>query len=190
MKNIISALVMVLLGTNLFAQQNTSTKEGDKPTKQERKKEQDAQRALQFNTTKALVNSRQFVLKADFLIDRNGQRISAPSELNYIMVDSARAMVQTGKNSGHGANGVGGYSASGKITDWKVESNEKQRSINIQINVNTDNGFLTVFINISPGGRTKATVNGNQSFELYAYEGKLVPLENSGVYEGRSLFRN
>ena len=131
-----------------------------------------------------------FVLEADYMIDKSGKRITADQSLNFIMVDSTHAMLQNGKTAGQGANGVGGVSLSGNITSWKVESNEKKKSFSLQMNVLTDNGFLTVFMNISTGHNTTASVSGNQWLEMYRYEGRLVPLEESSVYKGRTLFRN
>jgi len=190
MKSLIFALVLLIFGTGLFAQENTKKNEGDKTTKQNQKKEKEALKLQQFNETKALLDSRQFVLEADYLIDREGQRTPADQSLNFIMVDSTQAMLQNGKTAGMGANGVGGVSLTGNITSWKVESNEKKKSFSVQMNVLTDNGFLTVFINIFPGHNTKATISGNQWLEMYDYEGRLVPLEESGAYKGRTLFRN
>jgi len=171
----------LISGTGLFAQEKT---------KEEQKKDKEAIKVQQFNETKALLDSRKFVLEADYLIDKSGKRISADQSLNFIMIDSTQAMLQNGKTAGQGANGVGGVSLSGNINSWKVETNEKKKTLNLQMNVLTDNGFLTVFMNISIGHNTQASVNGNQWLEMYRYEGRLVPLEESGVYKGRTLFRN
>jgi hypothetical protein len=181
MKNLILIMVLSVIGTGLFAQEKT---------KEEQKKDKEAIKVLQFNETKALLDSRKFVLEADYLIDRSGQRTPADQSLNFIMVDSAQAMLQNGKTAGMGANGVGGVSLTGNITSWKVESNEKKKSFSVQMNVLTDNGFLTVFMSISPGHNTKASVTGNQWLAKYDYEGRLVKLEESGAYKGRTLFRN
>ncbi len=149
-------MVLMILGTGLFAQENASQSESGKSAKKETKAEREATRILQFNEKSAMINSRQFVLEASYIISRDGTRNSVPSGLNYIMVDSAQAVVQSGNNAGMGLNDVGGVSASGNITSWKVYKNEKKRSFAIQMGVSTNLGLFNMSVHILANGDATA----------------------------------
>lgn len=189
MKALTMLITLLVLSTTAFSQEITTQKAEGKITKAQKKHDQEAKDAQQFDQKTALFNSKRFVLEVDYIINRSGDKFSVSSPINFILVDSIQAVVQTGQNSGVGANGVGGLTALGKITYWKMERNQKKRSINLQFNTLTDNGFLTVFINTGRSGRTTATVSGNYSFDNLTFDGKLVPIDESVVYKGRSLFR-
>jgi hypothetical protein len=187
MKFLLSLVVVLFLAGGLFAQENSNQRNGSKDTKMSKKEQRKAVQTQLFNEKSALLNSRSFVLEADYFISRQGNRISVPGSINFIMVDSAEAVVQLGSNSGMGANGVGGITAKGPISGWKLEPNAKKKIFSLRFNVNSAIGFFTVTMNIPADGKTLAFVNGSAYFDQYDYQGKLIPLSESNAFKGRSL---
>jgi len=188
MKNIALIIVLISFGTGLFAQENATQPDGEKSAKKERKEERDAIRTRQFNEMTALINSRQFVLEAGYIINHNGSKLSVSSSLNFIMVDSAQAVIQSGSNSGMGLNDVGGVTASGNITSWKVVRNEKQRTISLEMGVSTNLGLFNMSVYIPATGNATAHIRGNFKSTSADFVGPLIPLAKSSVYQGRSRY--
>jgi len=188
MKNLILAIVLMTLGTGLFAQQNASQPQAEKSTKKDKKQEREAIQIQQFNEKTALINSRRFVLEAGYIISRDGTKTSVTSSLNFIMVDSAQAVVQSGNNAGMGLNDVGGVTASGNITSWRVERNEKKRTFNIEMGVSTNLGLINMSVYIPASGNATAHLRENFKLPSADFVGPLVPLEKSTVYKGRARY--
>lgn len=181
------AIIMALfLATGLSAQENNIKKEAAKKEQKERKEKREAALAEQFNETSAILNSMRFVLEADYLSNQYGYRSMANSNLNFILVDSTEAVIQTGNNVGIGYNGVGGITAKGNITRWVVNKNDKRKTMSVEMNVSTSIGFFQVFMDISVSGKTTATLSSNWAGKLI-YDGRLVPLDDSYAFKGSSL---
>jgi hypothetical protein len=186
MKSLILAIVLLVLGTGLFAQENIALPKNEKLTKKEKKEERDAIRTRQFNEMVALINSRQFVLEAGYIISHDGTKFSVSSNLNFIMVDSAHAVIQSGNNSGMGLNDVGGTTASGNITSWKVNTNEKQRTLNLEMGVSTNMGLINMTVYIPASGNATAHLRENFKLPSADFVGPLIPLTKSTVFKGRA----
>jgi len=186
MKTIAIIILGMFLATGLSAQENKSEQEAGSNKKTDKKEQREALLAQQFNEAKALVSSMRFVLEADFLSNQYGYRSYVNSNLNFIMVDSTQAVIQTGRNTGIGYNGVGGITAKGNITTWKVTTNEKNKTMNVEMSVSSIIGYFRVLMNVSADGRTTATLTGNYAGSLI-YGGKLVPLDQSYAFKGSSL---
>lgn len=186
MKKLILAVTMMVLGTGLFAQENASQPDGEKSTKKEKKEEREAIRTRQFTEMVALINSRQFVLEAGYIISRDGTKFSVSSNLNFIMVDSAHAVIQSGNNSGMGLNDVGGTTASGNITSWKLNTNEKKRTLNLEMGVTTNMGLINMVIYIPASGNATAHLRENFKLPSADFVGPLIPLTKSTVFKGRA----
>ena len=182
MRKVFILVIALFLANTLSAQENTPQEQATK-SKKEKKAEKEAMQTKQFEETYAMLNGKQFVLEADYLADAKGQQISVNSNLNFILVDSNTAVIQVGKNVGVGANGVGGRTAKGKITSYQFDKNDKKKSFNIQMNVDTPIGFFSVSMFIPAGSKTTATVTPDKVNLI----GKLVPLDKSIVHEGWSL---
>jgi len=186
MKTIATIILGLFLATGISAQENKLQSESGKTDKTDKKIQREALLAEKFKETKAIVNNMHFVLEADFLSNQYGYRNYVNSNLNFIMVDSTEAVIQTGRNTGIGYNGVGGLTAKGNITSWKVITNEKKNTMNVEMNVSTVIGFFRVFMNVSAEGHISANLTGNYPGSL-TYDGKLVNLERSYAYKGTSL---
>ncbi|MDP4208073.1 MAG: DUF4251 domain-containing protein [Bacteroidota bacterium] len=185
MKTLAIIIVALFLASGLSAQENATNKEVVKTEKQKRKAARDSAFANEYLKLKGIIDSMSFVLEADYLYNQWGYRIWVPSELNFIMVDSSEVVIQTGNNSGVGYNGVGGVTVEGTISGWKVKKDPKNSSFFITMEVNSINGFYTVFIDISANGRASATLSGLRPGRL-TWDGWVQPLYNTSTYQGMS----
>lgn len=180
MKKTILLLTFAIAFTAMFAQE---TGIGSKMTKKEKRK---AEFEEQYQLTKYMLENKSFVLEADFLQDKYGNRAFVSSNINFVSVDSTEAVIQIGSNYRIGPNGVGGVTAKGRITKWELKENEKKKTFNLKMNVMTSIGIYDLRFSISPSGRATALLTGLRPGQL-TFDGDLVPLEESGVYEGQSI---
>ncbi len=155
--------------------------------KQERKEEKKVQIRKEYEVTQQILNSKQFVLEANWLGNQYGERIPVTSNINFIIVDSTNAVVQVGSNSGLGYNGVGGITADGPVTDWELASNERKNSFHLKMNVMTNLGIYDITMNITADGYATATLRGLRRGQLI-YSGIIVPIQESFVYQGNSSY--
>lgn len=180
MKRIIIILILAFLSNVILAQT------GDKNPAATRKEKRNAEIEEQFQLNKSMLENRDFVLEADRLLDKRGNTFIVNSTINFVAVDSATAVIQIGSNYRLGPNGVGGVTAKGKITNWKLTENKKQKSFNLTINVMTTIGIYDLSFMIGPLNSATATLTGLRAGQL-TFEGRLIPYTESSVYEGQSL---
>lgn len=180
MKRTIIFFILVIFANFAFAggQQDQS-----QMTKKEQRKAE-AEKAYQL--TKQMLENKDFVLESDFLQDKYGNRIVVSPMINFVAVDSSVAVIQIGSNRGLGYNGVGGVTAKGTITDWKLKEDEKRNSFTLSMNVMTNLGMYDLHFNIGSSGNATARLTGLRPGQL-TFDGDLVPIAESMVYEGRSL---
>ncbi len=182
MKNLIISIGLILsLGffSTLMAQ--------DEMTREERKQAKKERIEKQYKTTEHILENREFVLEANFLGNRYGQRIPVTSTLNFIMVDSTDAVIQIGSQSGVGYNGVGGITTEGQVTDFELNKNDKKNNFSLSMNVMTNLGIYDIFMNISADGHASARISGLRGGQL-TYTGVIVPENQSYVYQGTSTY--
>ncbi|MFB6318355.1 DUF4251 domain-containing protein [Saccharicrinis sp. FJH54] len=179
-------LIMMLALMPLIFFSNGMGQDSRADQKQLEKREAKAQLEKEYNQTRDMLHNRDFVLEADHLMDKWGNRAWVSSSINFVMVDSTEAVIQIGSNYRLGPNGVGGVTAKGKITKWSVKENPKNASFFVQMNVMTGIGIYDVSFSISAGGISTASVTGLRPGRL-TFEGDVVPLEYSGVFEGQSI---
>jgi len=185
MKTLAIIMVALFLASGLSAQGNATNKEVIKTEKQKRKEKRDSVFEKEYRELTQIIDSMSFVLEADYLSNQGSYRVVVPSDLNFIMVDSLEAVIQTGSNTRMGYNGVGGVTLEGRITNWKVVKNPKHGSFFITMDVMTNWGFYTVFLDVSANGRATASLSGLRPGKL-TWDGWLKPLYNTITYQGTS----
>jgi hypothetical protein len=173
-------LSLVTISSVSFAQSKEHAKELKKEAKLV-KLQQD------YMNTGHLLDSMRFVLEANYLDNMRGNRVFVPSSLNFIKIDSTKAVIQIGSNAGMGSNGVGGVTAEGSITKWKLNRNEKRKSFNIAMNIMTNIGAYDIFMDISASGNASATLSGIRYGRLM-YEGNIVSLKKSRIFKGTNSY--
>jgi hypothetical protein len=116
---ILKSLSLFLVAGFFLIMQNINAQDV-KLSRQQQKEVRNAQMEANFYRLDTLLNSRSFILKANYLRDSYGAKTLVVSTLNFIKVDSDEGIVQTGSNSELGFNGVGGVTAEGTIGRWEV----------------------------------------------------------------------
>ncbi len=172
---------MILFVLAVFA--NMAFAGGQNEMSNKAKKEAKAEKDYQL--TKQMLENKNFVLESDFLQDRYGNRVFVNSTINFVAVDSAEAVIQIGSNYRMGYNGVGGITAKGRITNWELKE-DKRHNFTLSMNVMTSIGMYDLHFSISSSGRATARLTGLRPGQL-TFDGDLVPIEESRVYEGRSI---
>ncbi len=140
----------------------------------------------EYQTMARVINTKQFILEADYRANQYGYRIPVQSTLNFVKIDSTAATIQTGNNYRMGVNGVGGVTAEGQISKWKVVMDNKRKSFVISMNISTTLGFYDIFINVSASGNATATISGTTAGKLI-YSGRIVPLPESKSFQGMTI---
>lgn len=173
--------LMFILSANLMIGQN---KEDDSSlSKREKRKAKDEQKYQQI---KGMLQNKNFVLEANTLLDKYGNRVIVSSGINFVSVDSTEAIIQVGSINNSGPNGVGGVTAKGKISEWQIDENKKNHSFYIRMNVMSPIGIYDVSFSISSSGKATAQLTGLSAGQL-TFDGDIVPWEQSIVYVGHHL---
>jgi hypothetical protein len=133
----------------------------------------------------SLLYSRRFVLEADFLQGKYGDRVYVTSTLNFIRVDGPKGVLQTGSDSRFGSNGVGGVTAEGSIVDYRITNDNKNMSSSVTFNLVTNLGSFDIILTVSADNNATATITGSTSGRL-TWNGHLVNLDNSRVFKGHN----
>jgi hypothetical protein len=138
---------------------------------------------------KWMIDNQKFVMEADYVSDSRGNRKPVLSTLNFISIDSAKAVIQLSIVSGPGYNGVGGITVEGMITKYKVDTNitKSGTSYNISVILQSTTGNYDIFFSISSTGFADAMISGTTRGSL-RYTGTLVPIDVSRVYKGSTSY--
>jgi len=169
-----------LLGISL----NSNSQER-KLSRQELKEVRKAQMTANFYILDSLLRAKTFVLEADFLQNRYGDRIIVTPNLNFIKLAESTGILQTGSNFSMGYNGIGGITAEGSIGRWNIYRNEKKLTFRLQFSLFTNIGTYDVSMIIGSDNRARATITGLSPGSL-TWEGYLVTIENSRVFKGHN----
>ncbi len=178
----------VILSYVCFAQieETVDVSEQRRLRKEARKEAKRLEEEKAMALTKHLIDARKFVLIADFIGNNRGTRIPVSSTINFIKIDTAHCVIQIGSLNGIGYNGVGGVTAEGRISKFKITQNKKGNSYTMRLTTNTIIGTYDIVLFINAIGNADATVTGIAPGAL-RYYGRIVPIENSKIYQGRSL---
>lgn len=181
MKKLVLIFVFVLSTSLIFAQ---GTNQDSTLT---RKEKRNAEREKQYQLTKDMLENKNFVLESNFLENRYGNRFPVSPNINFVKVEpSGEAVIQIGSNWRIGPNGVGGVTAKGKITTWVLTTNQKNETFNVRMIVMTPIGIYDLNFSVMAGGQATANLSGMGGGRL-TFDGDLVPVDQSGTYEGQSI---
>ena len=192
MKQLILIIVLFAFISSSYSQEEEAVytkKELKQIAKEEKKAKKEAEEEQMRELTKLMLTLQRFVLEADYVGNGKGQRIPVSSSINFISIDSTKAVIQLGTVYGVGYNGVGGITVEGKVTRYelKVIEGKKSKSYSLMFNVMSSIGIFDVTFLVSETGYTDATIRSNSSGQL-RYTGNLVPISLSRVYKGTSIY--
>lgn len=188
MKRFVLLLVM-LIGSGLLMEANAqSSKAERKAAKVAKKAEKFEKDSISSANLKAVVTSQAFVLEANTLFARTGQSFILNSTTNFVGFDGKNSTIQLAFDQLVGWNGVGGVTLDGTISKMEIADNKKGLGFTINISVKQKiGGMVTMFFNVSTDGSARVDMSGSFGEKL-SYQGRIVPLSESSVYKGTSLF--
>ena len=185
MKTIKINLVSLFLVFGFFWISLNSNSQDIKLSRQERKEVRKAQLAANFYVLDSLLNAKSFVLEADFLQNKYGDRVPVVSSLNFIKVNNSNGVLQTGSVTGIGYNSVGGVTAEGSIGAWKIYKNFKKLSYTLQFSLITNIGHYDILMTVSSDNHATATITGLWPGSL-TWDGHLETIYNSRIFKGQN----
>jgi hypothetical protein len=157
------------------------------PTKQERKELKQAAYRSNFYSQDTLIVLRKYVLQADYLQNKIGDMVSVSNTLNFIKVDGEKGVLQTGSDFLVGYNGVGGVTAEGSISNYKINRNMKSLSHHVSFTLMTNIGTFNINMNVLADNTASATIRGNSSGSL-TWRGNLAAIYNARVFKGPNTY--
>lgn len=178
LESLFVTIVLILVSLNAASQDNRISRQEKKEARRDRQ-------YLNFQAVDSMLQSKSFVLEADFLENQYGNRIPVLSNLNFIIVDSTRAVLQTGSSTGAGTNGVGGATAEGSLQGMKIVKDNKNLNFSLRFTVVTNIGVYDVSMTINSSSYARATITGLTRGKLI-YSGRIVTAYNSSAYKGRN----
>lgn len=189
MRNLILILVALIASMSFVEAQTTNKKEEKAKSRKERKAERERADSLLFEQAKLSIENKCFVLEADRVMLKRGMTSNVSSNTNFVMVNKEKATVQVSFNVPvSGANGLGGVTVDGNLSDFKIKEDKKG---NLTVDFNVSGAGISAKVTISlPKGSNSATLNVLPTFNsnhLTLY-GQVMPLEQSTVFKGRTLF--
>ncbi len=180
-----SGNLFLTLGFSLITLNSIS--QDSKLTKQEQIEARRSELNLNYMVLDTLLESKKFVLEADFLNNQYGNRIHVSPMLNFVKVDSSIAVLQIGSVNGLGYNGVGGITAEGTLKDWKLVKKPKDLSYYLQFSAITNIGVYDVSMTVNAYNFAHATISGLRGGTLI-YDGHLETVYNSGAFVGQKSY--
>ncbi|MCX6258454.1 MAG: DUF4251 domain-containing protein [Bacteroidia bacterium] len=186
MKKIFIILSLIVFVSILNGQESPKTSLSKKEIRKKKKEEKEAKLQIEFDSIYHLLLGKSFVLEADYVENTAGRRHSVNYLLNFLMIDSENAVLQVGSDNHIGYNDMGGATAKGNITSYKLSRNDEHKSCSLAITVNTMTGHFEISFDIPASGSASAWVYG-MNFGRIVFEGRIVPLKYSHVFTGRSL---
>lgn len=177
----------LFLLVGLFGSTVYSNSQDTKPDKKSRKEARKVEMETNFRVIDSLLYTGRYVLEANILQGKYGDRIPVSSTLNFIRVEGPNGILQTGSDIRQGYNGVGGVTAEGSINDYRVSRETKNLSHTVTFNLLTNLGTFDIFMNVSADNNATATISGSTSGRL-TWDGHLVTLDNSRVFKGQTTY--
>lgn len=153
--------------------------------RREKREIRKAQLERNFYIIDSLLNVKKFVLEANYLRNRYGDRIPVTSAINFIRVDKTKGILQTGSDYSLGYNGVGGVTAEGNVGKWEVDSDARRLVHTLRFSLLTNLGNYDVVLIVRADANATATITGLGPGSL-TWEGYLVTLSNARIYKGHN----
>mgnify|MGYP000113404995 CR=1 FL=1 len=197
MKKIIFMAALLLLGVGV-AQAQTS-KQAKKEAKMEARAQAKAQREAErdardamikteemqaFLTAKKSINQMDFVLEGSQIQLRSGANFFVNTNTNFIMVQGNQATIQVASLQGAGANGLGGITVEGTVSNLKY-SVSNNGNVNLSMMVQGTKISASINLTLTHGTNSAyATIQPNFNSQRLTMTGILVPYSQSKIFMG------
>jgi hypothetical protein len=177
--------VLIAVGPAMMAQDNSA---GQEITREEKKAAKQQQQDIDLKKIESILASRQWVLEAHTVQDRYGNSFHLNPTINFVAVDGDNGTVQLGFNGLVGWNGVGGVTIEGNVTVYEMEKVKKNRSPRVSLRFQGRGaGWASIDLTVNTSYQATARLLGDFGDRI-TFQGQLVPLSESVVYKGQSLF--
>jgi hypothetical protein len=161
----------------------------DTLSRQEIRKRKQAKKAAkihqQFLETYQILLDSSFVLEAEYLSGYQAGKVPVKFMINFIMVDSAKTVMQYGFDGWNTTNGAGGGTLTGTIDSYQLTADEKHGTFSIVMKLSTMAGAYDVNFLITSSCAATAWVSG--PWVQLTFEGRLVQRDRSSVFVGQTL---
>lgn len=195
MKKFIVLMAVALMATisnGVFAQTETADSLTNPKALRdaERARQKAAQKieesALYAEAVKAL-KEKQFVLEADQVIFKRGETAYVNTNTNFVLVNQNRGTVQVAFNTHFaGPNGIGGVTVDGTVSGVKMKT-DKRGNVTYSFSIMGTGISAQIFMTLV-NGDNEATVSISPNFnsQTLTLRGKIISLEQSNIFKGRS----
>jgi len=135
-----------------------------------------------------LVDSAEFVLRANTLRDRYGNQVFVNGTTNFVAVADSVGVVQIAvNNTGIGQNGLGGETVDGRITRYEVTDHGVGKGATVRMTMFGFNTF-ELLLSVTDSGIGTVDLSGVYRGQRLVFSGELVPLAGSDIYVGNTTF--
>lgn len=189
----IALLTLLCLGSGLYAQdfgsETTMTRqEARKAARAAHKKAIAAEQQQLFEQAVQALKEGSFVIEADQLLFPGGNTKFVSSLTNFVSMNEGKAVIQIATSYyAPGPNGLGGITVNGNASNITMSTSKK----GIVYYNFMDQGIAvsaTVNIQLSgDGNRATVTIYPNFNSNNLTMTGRLVPYEQSDVFQGQSI---
>ncbi len=194
MKKVFLFSFLLLLGIggsgNLQAQtlKQDITKEAKKAEKETRKIEEKMREERQYREAVQALKDQAFVLEADRVVFKRGRLAFVSPQTNFISLSDEHATVQVAFDGPYsGPNGMGGITVDGSPSNIQMKT-DKRGNVTFSMNVSGIAVSAQISILLFQGGNeATVTVSPNFNSNRITLDGKLLPVEQSNVFKGRSF---
>lgn len=167
---------------------NDANKSAQKVEKEVRKQEEKMQEEKLHNEAVQALRYHAFVLEADRVIFKRGASAFVSPNTNFVALEDERATVQIALNGPFsGPNGLGGVTVDGSVSNVQM-SEDKKGNVTFSMNVSGIGVSAQVVIHLyKEGNGASVVVTPNFNSNRLTLNGKLLPIEKSRVFKGRSI---
>jgi len=195
MKKLIFTLVIFLLGTITYAQEEAmeqaekSKKELRAEKKTAKKAERQAANAEALVKSNSLLASKQWVLEATRVYSKSGRSFNLDPNINFVSIQEKDGVVQLSFSGLVGWNGIGGITLEGNVTKYEVREPKKEGTgASVKAFMMSAPRSVDIEIRISSGSFADATIRSNTTSGRIRFTGQLVHPAESSVYKGQRRF--
>jgi hypothetical protein len=184
-------IIHIILGLVIqaSAQDNNLTKKEVRQMERIKKKEAAEKQALvDKQITSEIIKNQRYLLLVDQISNQYGDRLNVNSTINFILVDSSRAVLQTGNDwNMYGANGVGGVTVEGRVSSYELKKSDKKENYTITFNISSAIGSYSVNLRVGSSGYSTARVSSITRGGYINFHGRLLPPSNKKIFKGSSF---
>lgn len=177
--------IVVLVLFSVISLGTIAQEQKQKLTRQERRELRKQKQEEQIKLISTAIENQHFVLEATNIKGKKGKFHAVNSNINFVAIDSTRAIFQLGSAHTIGINGLGGVTVEGQITSYSADKRKKSGSHFIKMTISATGGFYDISMNISSTGNASAQVMTMRGHRI-EYSGSVVPAFQSRVFKGFS----